>query len=642
VTATPQPELSFRRLRALADVLRLSGQTPTPLRPFVVELFRAQTDFNHRVIDVLEDAGWTFGRADHPAAVEQRLGALAAAIPRIANVRGGVRGQLILWTKRAGVAGLEVALGPAIGAMAQLNRGLVEALKSRRPLPGGADLRRHFASGRRLGLDGWLEAQAQFYEAVAQLVASLGGALTDPAEAFAQFGAINEARVKAAWPRTPGRSVVQVVAGTDAIDPRCDVVLRLPAGEALAADAVDTVAELFAARPEVQLCYGDTFFDEAGIAALKPGWSPEYLLGCSYIGGCFAVRRALAVRLGLDATTPLRWLLEAQPDESQVARIPWVLSRRRIAEEADLAHERALVAAQLGPGATVEQNGLHRRVRLHPPGAPLVTIIVPFKDKVELLRGLWASLTRFDPGLPFELLLVSNQSEQLATFEFLAQLRDPRVSWFAWDQPFNWSAINNAAATRARGELLLFLNNDTEITHDGWLRDLAGYAAHPQIGVAGARLLYPDRSVQHAGVVIGLRELAGHVFARWRPEYGPTPFGSPELTRNWSAVTGACLMIRRALFEEVHGFDEGIRISGGDIELCLRIRARGLRVVCVGHVALLHFESVSRRSDPVPPEDIRKERIAYAALLDAGDPYYHPQLSTEAGHGGLKVTPARG
>lgn len=594
MNATGDTPLGFGLLRALADVLRLSATTAVALRPFAVELFRTQTAFNHRLVDVLEDAVWTFS----PEHLEQRLGPLAAAGPDVPNARGGLKGQLIVWTKRAGLVGLEAVLGDALQAHAQTNRQILDALKARTPL----HLPR--ASFADKPLQGWFEAQADFYEAAARLVRELGEALVSPAAACALFG-------DRPLPPLPGlRANVQVLRAGDALDAAADVVLRLPVGETLAADTVNSVGALFAARPELKLCYGDTFFTTSQLPALKPGWSPEYLRSTNYIGGCFALRTSVAVRHGLDGSTDARgWLLAEPFTEGQVLRIPWVLSSR----------------------PAPEPQTLEPPPRLD--GTPRVSIIVPFRDRVGLLRGLWGSMQRHDPGLPFELILASNQSEERATKEFLEGLNDPRVSWLEWNQPFNWSAINNAAARRATGELLLFLNNDVEITHGGWLRALAAYAANPEVGVAGARLLYEDGSLQHAGVVIGLRGLAGHVFARWRAEYGPTPFGSPEATRNWSAVTGACQLIRRALFEQLGGYDERFEVSGGDIELCLRARANGLRVVCAGDVELLHYESVSRRADPVPPGDIVREQAAYAGLLANGDPYYHPRLSAEAGHG---------
>lgn len=571
---------SFGRLRACADVLRLAAATPAPLRPFAVELFRGQTELNHRVVDVLEDALWLWPLPDRAARIEARLGPYVTPEGAVVNARGGLAGQLIVWSKQLGLAGLEVALADARRAMTQANRGLVDALKAQAP----------FAAGRlpAPAFEPWFAAQSEFYAEVGGFLAGYGRAVLDPVEAIARFapppggGEARDEKLRLV-PISPG------------------VTVRLPAGETLLPHARDAFAAAFAANPELALCYGDTHFTGSGRVAFKPGWSPEYL-GCTdYVGGCFAVRDR-------DAALPARHWVSLT--ERQVARIPQVLSSRE-----------APVPDEAAPA------------RPRPEGAPRVTLVVPFKDKVELLAGLWASLQRFDPGLPFELLLVSNQSTQRATFEFLEGLRDPRVSWFEWDLPFNWSAINNAAARRAKGDLLVFLNNDVEATHDGWLRDLAGYAAQPAIGVAGARLLYRDGSLQHGGVVIGLKGLAGHVFARWRPEYGPTAFGAPDATRNWSAVTGACQMIRRALFEELGGFDEGMQVSGGDVELCLRVRARGLRVVCVGHVALLHFESATRRRDPVPEEDLRRERQAYGALREGGDPHYHPRLSLEVGHG---------
>ncbi len=552
-------EPTFSELRALADVLRMSASTSAALRPFAVELFRPQNDFNQRIVDVLEDLVWPLT----PETIEQRLAENRAAIR---NARGGKTGQLIVWTKRAGLAGLEAALVVPLDSMRRLNRLLVEALKTRGPVPSGISL-----MGQGTVLEPWFDAQGQFVDAVARFVRELGPALTSYAAAFERFAPSKLPHLSSA------RCALQIARPGEPVDPRADAVLWVPEDETLVEGAADVISELFAIRPDLRLVYGDTS------TTLKPDWSPEY---ADCIGGCYA-------------TGP----------GTQVVHLPFVFSSR-------------------ATPATIEEQ------RPTPTGTPRVTIIVPFKDKVDLLRGLWTSLETYDPGLPYELILVSNQSVEPMTFDYLATLRDGRVTWFQWDQPFNWSAINNAAAKRATGELLLFLNNDIEATHDGWLRDLAAYATQEEIGVAGARLLYPDGSIQHAGVVVGLRGLAGHPFARWRSEYGPTPFGSPEATRNWSAVTGACLMIRRKLFEAVGGFDERMRVSGGDIELCLRVRARGLRVVCVGHAVLTHFESVSRRHDSVPAEDVRLEAIAYAPLLKDGDPYWHPRLSLEVGHGG--------
>jgi len=568
---------TFSELRALADVLRMSAFTSPALRPFAIELFRPQTDFNHRLVDVLEDSVW-------PLTADQLDLRLAEGNPEVRNARGGKRGQLIVWTKQAALFGLERALTVPMDSMRRLNRLTLEALKSRGSMPIGESL-----MGQGTVLEPWFEAQGQFVDAVESFVRGLGPALKSYQAALARFGksmprAISEARCRVQL-RRPGEPV----------DPGAEAVLRIPEGETLAEGAAAAVSELFATRPDLQLVYGDTLHTGRGVEALKPGWSPEY----DCIGGCYATRLAIS-------EVPLR---DLKLLDSQVVRLPWIFSSRA------------------SPLAATESRPVLA-------GTPRVTIIVPFKDKAELLRGLLASLQRFDPGLLYELILVSNQSAQQQTFDYLATLRDGRATWFQWDEAFNWSAINNAAAKRATGDLLLFLNNDIEATHDGWLRDLAAYASQEEIGVAGARLLYPDGSIQHAGVVIGLRGLAGHAFARWRPEYGPTPFGSPEATRNWSAVTGACLMIKRSLFEALGGFDERIRVSGGDVELCLRVRARGLRVVCVGHAVLTHFESMSRRHDGVPPEDVRLEAIAYAPLLKTGDPYWHPRLSLDVGHGG--------
>lgn len=550
-----KPAPVFARLRMLADVLRLAAQTPLAVRPFAVELFRQQTAFNHLVVDLLEDAVWWGRLPDRAARIESRLGPWIDSDARVPRARSGPAGALVVGIKRLGVAGLEVALTDALRAMTRANRQLVDALKAgggAAPTPVTAPL-----------FEPWFAEQTEFHAAAAAFV---------PPEPTVPFVAPHP--VAAA--DVPGVTIV------------------VPEGETLTAGARAVFHAAFAADPELRLAYGDTYFTGPRTAALKPGWSPDYLQGVDYLGGCFAVRGPVP-----DSPRVL-------PADTRAIRIPEFLSQR----------------AEPAPGPAGSRPTLS--------STPRVSLVVPFRDKAPLLAGLLASLRRYDPGLPYDVILASNQSRERETFDLLEGLREPHVSWFAWDHPFNWSAINNAAARRATGDLLLFLNNDVEARHDGWLRSLAAYAVQPAIGAVGARLLYRDGSIQHAGVVLGLRGLAGHAFARWRPEYGPTAFGDPTATRNWSAVTGACLMVRRALFEEVRGFDERFVVTGSDVAFCLRLRARGLRTVNVGHVALTHFESVSRRPLGVLAEDLRLEAEAYGGVTE---PYWHPRLSREVGHG---------
>jgi GT2 family glycosyltransferase len=193
-------------------------------------------------------------------------------------------------------------------------------------------------------------------------------------------------------------------------------------------------------------------------------------------------------------------------------------------------------------------------------------------------------------------------------------------------RPFNYSALNNAAAAESDADVLVFLNNDTEVVEPGWLAGLLEHVLRPGVGAVGPLLLYRRGYVQHAGVALGLHGWAGHPFAGLRPDEA-TPFGTAAgATRNWLAVTGACLAIERDKLGRVGGWDEEFQVTGSDVDLGLRLTAAGLRCLCVPHVRLLHEESVSR-GERIPPGDFERSRARYGAFRTAGDPFYNPNLT---------------
>lgn len=648
----------FYGLRRAADVLSAGVAAPRWLRPLGTELFRSQAEFNHAAVDVLEDLPWLAALPSPRDAISRRLSRwvrFSARPPR----RPGVRGTAVFLAKGAALIAAERREAELLEALREANAWVLELLAltaAGRPvseLPALTSLKGEAATGT-FGL--WVHAQRAFIEAAQRFVVEHGRVLSSrtaavqalpaptaapssahPAVSVLYAGHGHPPEVEGALEvlceSEPPAGATQARKG-DAAEAKGEVLLRLPVGDALLPGGLAALAAAFA-DPGVDLAYGDALAPD-GSAQFRPGWSPETLLEWTYPGGCFAVRTRVAQKARLSRARPaLDWLLAPHFTEARVARVPRFITRS--APLAPSVADSRLVEAELarrGASGVVRVHGALREVRLSPRPGTRVSIIVPFKDKPELLQSLWASLTRVPAGVDWQLILADNGSTELATARLLASLNDPRVQVFPWNHPFNYSAINNAATSRASGDLLLFLNNDVEALHEGWLADLAGHAQLPEVGAVGARLRYADGSVQHAGVVIGLRGLAGHVFARWRPAYGPTPFGPPEVTRNWSAVTGACLMIRRELFHQLGGFDEQLQISGGDVALCLAVRQRGLRVVCVGHVELAHYESQSRGRDPVPRSDVLREAALYRPLLEGGDPHYHPLLTTEAGHGG--------
>jgi GT2 family glycosyltransferase len=261
-------------------------------------------------------------------------------------------------------------------------------------------------------------------------------------------------------------------------------------------------------------------------------------------------------------------------------------------------------------------------------------VIVPTRDRLELLEPCLTSLqATAGDRLAIELLIVDNDSVQPGTLTYLADLEATgRARVLRCPGAFNFSALINAAAARAEGELLLLLNNDIEARQPGWLEVMAGQALREEIGCVGAQLLYPDGTLQHAGVILGIGGVAGHSH-KYQPASDNGHQMRPQLSQNLSAVTGAALMIRRALFQRLGGLDEEkLHVSYNDLDLCLRAMAAGYRNLYCAEAVLVHHESKSRGA-PTTPEalnqwkqerDLMQQR--WGPILEA-DPHYHPQLS---------------
>ncbi len=428
-----------------------------------------------------------------------------------------------------------------------------------------------------------------------------------------------------------------------------DFVTCLEPDGQLAPHALASVAVRLAQEPEVELVYADEDrLDAEGrrhTPFFKPDWSPDLLRSVDYLGRFLVVRRTLmeevgGLREGFDGAHGYELALRLSEHSRRIAHVPQVLSHGRARPgagtpgrgwtDATEAGVRALQEhlARLGEAAAVERAAPDAyRVRYAVRGRPKVSIIVPFKDRADLLDTLTRTLlgkTRYEN---YELLLVSNNSTRPETYALLERLTDARIVKLRWDHPFNYPAINNWAAKQATGELLLFLNNDMEVVDPDWLEELVSQAQRPEVGAVGARLLFPEGTLQHAGVVVGLTGFAGHPF--WRlPDGGWwTPFGHADWTRNYLSVTSACVAMRRELFEELGGFDERFQVCGSDVEIGLRLNARGLRVVYTPYARLLHHESASRRVDAIPETDYWLSYAAYRPYLRTGDPFYNPNLT---------------
>jgi GT2 family glycosyltransferase len=433
----------------------------------------------------------------------------------------------------------------------------------------------------------------------------------------------------------------------------------------LAEQALYEVAAAVAAEPDLAVLYADEDrIDAAGrrhAAWLKPEFDPDLLLGQDLLGGFAAYRRdllremaGLREAMGEAAAHDLALRATAAVGPARVRHIPALLWQAGPEHPTDPAAHRRAVAAALdaaGVAARVEPAPLapqwSRVVRALPDPAPLVSVIVPTRDRAGLLEAVANGvLARTDyPAL--ELLVVDNGSTEAETLALFDRLRaDPRVRILAAPGPFNYSALNNQAAAAARGEILLLLNNDIEVIGADWLREMVSHAIRPEIGAVGAKLLYADGRLQHGGVVTGVGGVADHYLLRATRD-DPGYAGSLALTRQAGAVTGACLALRASVYAEVGGLDaENLAVAFNDVDFCVRIREAGYRVLWTPFAELYHLESASRGQD-VAPEKARRfageigfMRRRWGEVL-LHDPFYSPWLSLDGAHGALAREPRR-
>ncbi|MGJ0506146.1 MAG: glycosyltransferase family 2 protein [Methylocystis sp.] len=260
---------------------------------------------------------------------------------------------------------------------------------------------------------------------------------------------------------------------------------------------------------------------------------------------------------------------------------------------------------------------------------PLVSIVIPTRDRAALLACAVETLFETSDWPLKELVIVDNGSVEPETFALFERLRGhPDVTILRQDEPFNFARLINAGARAARGEVLALVNNDVEARSPDWLSPLVRLAIDPRVGVVGAKLLYENGLVQHAGIVLGIRGLTGHA-GSGRAADDPGPYAMLTTTRRVSAVTGACLLTRRQVFEELGGFNEDFVIEYNDVDYCLRAGAAGYAVVCAAAPALLHKEGSTRQARPLREQEVLDRSLFMQrwghALIN--DPYYPPELT---------------
>jgi O-antigen biosynthesis protein len=421
-----------------------------------------------------------------------------------------------------------------------------------------------------------------------------------------------------------------------------DYVMFLDAGDELAEHALSLLARAIGGDGHADMLYSDEDQIEPDgrhvCPFFKPDWSPEYLLSYMYTGRLAAYRTTLVRELdGIHAAAPALdydLALRFAARSARVRHIPDVLYHRRhvLPPEAAEAGRRAVArfleatgragVVEPGPAPCVHQ------VRLAIAGRPLVSIILPTAYRELTVRGetttyvtrCLASICAKSTYSNYEIVILDDADMPAALQGDLARWG---VSRTAYPQPFNWAAAMNRGAALARGTHLLFLDDDTEVQTPDWLERLLEYSQQPAIGVVGARLHFPDGRLQHAGVTV-LDGTPGHPFYG-QPGNHSGYFYSNVVPRNYSAVTGACLMTRAEVFHELGGFNETFAVNFNDIDYCLRVRDSGRRIVCNPHARLMHYETATKAAYFHTELNTFKERWGERG---AADPFYNPNLST--------------
>lgn len=416
-------------------------------------------------------------------------------------------------------------------------------------------------------------------------------------------------------------------------------------------DALGAVAAAFE-RSGADLVYTDhDCIDEQGKRSqpyFKPDWSPDLFTAQMYVGHLLAVRRELVRELGglrpeMDGSQDYDLVLRCAASGARFAHVPHILyhwrqhagSTAANASSKPYAHHAGRRAIQdyldqVKPGAWVG-DGVHTfcyDVR-YPVDeeSHSASIIIPTRDGLDLLRTCIESLRANTEYRNYELIVVDNGSRDPATLQWLDRMQgDGVLRVLKADVPFNWSVLNNLAAKGARGDVLVFLNNDVEIIDGQWLGRLVEHALREDVGVCGPMLLYGDGTIQHAGVVVGMGGWADHIYKGAQPLHAQRYTASPALRRNVLAVTGACMAVARTRFEQLGGFDETFMVCGSDVELCLRAYRSGLLNIYVPEARLVHHESKTRDPRQIDENDFVRSAEAYAPYRTDGDPYFHPAL----------------
>ena len=438
----------------------------------------------------------------------------------------------------------------------------------------------------------------------------------------------------------------------------------------LAPNALYEIVKALQDHPEADALYTDedkvtTELDEHFQPHLKPDFNLDLLRSNNYICHFFVVRRSIVEKAGgfrkeFDGAQDYDFIFRCTENAREVLHVPEILYHWRT-HKASTADNPASKMYAFEAGKRAIEANLERtktkgivshtqdlgfyRVKYPVQGNPLVSVIIPNKDEKETLQTCLEMLEKNTSYQNFEIIIIENNSTTDEIFKYYKELsKDSRIHLLRWGKEFNYSAINNFGVAHAKGEYLLFLNNDVKSINPDWMEEMLGVCQRPEVGGVGAKLIYPDNTIQHAGCVIGMGGIAGHMFVDM-PADRTGYLHKASLLQDMSAVTAACLMMKKKVFEEAGGFTEDLAVAFNDVDLCLKVRRNDRLIVYDPYAKLYHMESKTRGAEDSKEKirrfqtEIEYMRCHWLDILKNGDPYYNKNLSLTKWNYSLKPIP---
>lgn len=410
-------------------------------------------------------------------------------------------------------------------------------------------------------------------------------------------------------------------------------VLVIAAGNRLIAETANSLLSLCSHN---DVCYFDsvTLDDKERLVdyAFLPAWNPELLISAGYINNAILLKNAsnMATWQSQDDIASFVLRLYVENPQLKVKHLPYTLTSSVDAFRADATSRASVLEATQAVGHTIN---LTVQALWPLSGTPLISLIIPTFNGHSLVKACIESILDKTTYPNYEILLVDNNSNDPECLAYFDELdKHPKVRLLKYPHPFNYSAINNFAVKHAKGEIIGLVNNDIEVITPNWLEYMAGHAMREDIGCVGAKLLYTDGRIQHAGVVLGYGNGAGHAH-KYFPRHHPGYMNRLIATQNYSAVTAACLLVKKSKFEEVGGLnEEDLQVAFNDVDFCLKVLETGVRNVYCAEAELFHHESVSRGLDITEEKAARFNReleylrTTWKKYID-NDPAYNPNLT---------------